>query len=444
MPRKFVQDVVPISRRSIRNIPLPNNKSQVATGVNPTKRTERVAPEKTKVSLEPRQAKIKRNSGITSTWWFWAASAAAVLVVVYVGSFAFVSAKITVVPRSVTVPLDLSIEAQKEPTEEGLSYSIVTLSREAGKEVMITGEETVETRASGRIVIYNDYGDSPQTLINNTRFRTHGGLIFRIREQISVPGRRTVNGVTTPGSLTVTVYADEPGDRYNVGLSDFTIPGFEGDPRFSRITAKSDPGSPIGGGFSGTIGQVSETDKSSAKISIESQLRNELRQALASQIPNSHVLFNTASVFGFEEMPQEPGSSANTAVLKEKGTIHGVIFDRDELSKFLADRLIEGESGSFHVANLDTLSFSIEGMEEFRPETEGEIVANLKGEAEFVWNIDQDQLKEALAGKKKAEMHQVFSQFISIDQARASIIPLWIRSFPADKDKIHIEINREI
>lgn len=441
MPRKFVQDVVPNGRRSIRNIPLPSSRS---AGVGKTSQRKS---EETEVEVvkEPNKArapkgKTQRERKGTSIW-FWVVSIFVIIAVVYGGSFFFVSARVEITPKTINVPIDTLLEASTELNSDGLTYSVVSLTREAGKEVAKNGEEQVETRASGKIVIYNDYGTSAQTLIKNTRFMTSDGLVYRIQDQVSVPGRKTVNGVSVPGSLTVTVYADQPGERYNIGLSDFTIPGFEGDPRFEKITAKSDPTSPIGGGFVGTVGKVSDSDKSSAKIAIESQLRNELRSALGSQIPDTHVLFNTAAVYRFEELPQAPGSSANTVTLKEKGTIHGILFEREELAAVLADNHLNGETDPVYISNLDEIGFSVDEMETFNPESNANIEINLKGSANFIWQVNEQALKDELKGKKKAQISQIFGNFDFIDRASVSIRPPWIRTFPADTDKIDIIIN---
>ena len=74
-----------------------------------------------------------------------------------------------------------------------------------------TGEEAVEVKASGKIMVYNNFSSEPQRLIIRTRFETKEGLIYRIPESIVVPGKTVKMGWETPGSKEIGVFADEPG-----------------------------------------------------------------------------------------------------------------------------------------------------------------------------------------------------------------------------------------
>ena len=108
---------------------------------------------------------------------------------------------------------------------------MVTTSRTASTTVKATGTEQVSQSASGVITIYNDYSTAPQTLITNTRFEAPDGNIYRIHQGVTVPGATaSAGGALTPGTISVTAYADQPGASYNIGQTQFTIPGFKNDP----------------------------------------------------------------------------------------------------------------------------------------------------------------------------------------------------------------------
>ena len=103
----------------------------------------------------------------------------------------------------------------------------------------------------------------PQRLITRTRFQSPEGLIYRIAESAVVPGKTTKNGVDTPGSIEVTVFADEAGDKYNIKKTDFTIPGFKSDAsRFKNIYARSS--TDMTGGFVGKMKTILPADKATA------------------------------------------------------------------------------------------------------------------------------------------------------------------------------------
>jgi len=445
MAKKFVQDIVPGGRRSIRNIPLPGAKLGVdikAEDISETKipETEII---QTKISKPPvsKTPKGMKSSGRFKGVWVWVGSTVALFVVIYAVSFMFVSATVTVTPKESNIPVSISGSASLQASEGQLSYTVVSLSSQASKEVRASGEEKVDRRASGKIVIYNNFSTSPQVLIAKTRFETPKGLIFRISDQVTVPGQRVISGVTTPGSVTVTVFADQSGEDYNVGLTDFTIPGFKGDPRFEKFSAKSDPTSPIGGAFSGVVKKVIASDAASAKASIETKLKNDLQDTLSSQIPDTHILFKNASTFSFEELPQGTSAATSTVMIVEKGSIYGIIFAREDLSRFLTNLQISGENKEVDVVNLDSLVFTIDNLNAFNPDTSKVVSFKLSGNAKFVWKIDKEKISNSFVGQKKSKVRANLAGFDSIEKANVSVKPLWFFTLPKDAKKIRVEVQ---
>ncbi len=448
MKKVFLQDVVPAGKRSIRNIPLPTSKSNplgatldAVSVESSTSRSQKAPPQKP-VRREKSKSRFS-NPGI------WTLAALVLLVLGYASSFLFVSATVDITPKEVNTSVAISGAASITPAEGGLGFTVVTLTREASKDIPSTGEEKVSRKATGKIVIYNDFSKDPQKLIANTRFETTDGLIFRITEAVTVPGQKVVGGAVTPGSLAVTVTADQAGEKYNIGLADFTIPGFKGDPRFAKITAKSDPKFPMKGGLIGTVQKISPSDLAAAKISIETQLKNKLREDLEAQIPESHILFNNAYTFDFEDVQTTentavgaPAGTAANATVTEKGSIYGILFDRKELSQYIAARSAGAQSASekdVFVPNLDSLALTIDNKEAFNQATTKEITFKLAGAARFVWNLDQAQIKQSLVGQKRANIKAILANFESIDRANVVISPVWIFTMPRKTDKIHIE-----
>ena len=103
----------------------------------------------------------------------------------------------------------------------------------------------IERRASGKIIVFNNYSTNSQRLIARTRFETLEGKIYRIRDAVVVPGISDKDGRKTPGSIEVTVFADEPGEEYNIGYTDFTKnngwPNSTGSPFSTKISTTCPP-----------------------------------------------------------------------------------------------------------------------------------------------------------------------------------------------------------
>lgn len=447
MPKTFIQDIVPTSRRSIRNIPLPGAPADIGPAREPVRseKLRKVAPPPPEANFNiPPAEKPRRKSepkrGFPS-FWLWILVLAIVLGGVYAGSFLFVSATVKISPKEMNVPINITGVAKIDPAEGELGYEIVTLTREGQREVPASGETQVQKSATGKIVVYNNYSTEAQTLVAKTRFETSNGLIFRIQDQVTVPGQKTANGTKVPGSVTVTVVADKPGDSYNVGLADFTIPGFKGDPRFEKFSAKSDPSAPIAGGFVGVVKKVSDSDLAASKIAIEAELKKELTNMLTSQIPDTHVMFKGGATFNFDELPQGDSASNATAILKEKGSIYGILFEKDELNKFLANKVEAVKGKDIHVGNLESIAFSLDDINSFDPETTKQVSFKLSGNTNFVWNTNTEEIKRSLIGQKRRNIKAVLSKFESVDRASVSLNPVWILSIPKDPNKIEVKIE---
>jgi hypothetical protein len=159
---------------------------------------------------------------------------------------------IQISPHKELINIDLALKASEtNSSASDLPLEIMRIEINKEKSAVPTGVKEVETKASGQIIIYNAFSSATQPLVRNTRFETPDGKIYRIKQSLSVPGASIKDGETIPGSIEATVYADEAGEEYNISLTDFTIPGFKGGPRFDKFYARSK--TPMSGGFMGKI-----------------------------------------------------------------------------------------------------------------------------------------------------------------------------------------------
>lgn len=417
--RDIIQDVVPPEKKSIRNIPLPENRRTKPVGAPPTP------------PPLPR-AKESSGNGEGSRLAIWGVALFAVIVLIFAIFSLFVSATVSVWPRVQKVSLSDEFEARPAGTvSEGLIYQTISLSHEMGKQVDALGEEKVQEKASGTITIFNDYSSAEQVLIANTRFQSPTGLIYRIKEQVVVPGQKEVNGQKTPGQIDVVVYADAAGESYNIGPTDFTIPGFQGDPRYNGFFAKSK--TPMSGGFDGTRRVVEDETLETARGELQAELEKELLQQIKTQVPAGFVVLNNLYTFNSEELPQS-NATDNSVNINEKGTLSIAVFNEDELSRVIANRaVVNFDESPVLVTNLDELSIEI---------TEGELGETLgvriRGDAVVEWKIDPSAIQTALAGKGKKEMNAILTKFPAISSAEATIRPFWRRSFPDNAEKINV------
>ena len=246
MPRNIDDVILPGKKRSIRNIPIPargNKKGERATGdavrrvpahLTEFSEAEPTAPTGREPLPQKHRAHAKR---------IWAATIISALILIFAFMSLFSGATLAYLPKSAVLNFSNDIYSAVKSGEGELLYSVVKLSGDKGQSVPASGEKSVSRKASGTIVVYNNTA-TDQRLIENTRFESTAGKIYRIQNAIIIPAKGA-----TPGTLEITVHADQAGDSYNSAPTDFTVPGLKGTARYSTIYARSRTA--LSGGFVG-------------------------------------------------------------------------------------------------------------------------------------------------------------------------------------------------
>ncbi len=371
-------------------------------------------------------------------WQLWVPVIIAVALLVYSSTYFLSGATVTVTEKRQIVAANLDLRAVKVPIADELGFQAIPLIREGEKVVVADGQKQSDTKASGTIVIYNNWSTRSQRLITNTRFQTPTGLIYRIRSSLIVPGKTTIAGKSVPGSIEAVVYADASGKEYNVGLTDFTVPGFKSDAaRYEGFYARSKTS--MTGGFSGIAKVVNETTLSAARVAIRSELQAKLIAEVRREMPVGYILFDKAFTVSFEDEPNgDADPSGKSVTVRERATFTGFILNREAFTKTIAAKTLERYDGSpVTIKNLDTLLVAPVGA--LGGAELSTLHFTLKGDAVILWKFDEIKFAEDLSGKPKAEISTVLSGYPGILSAEVELRPFWKSVFPADPKKIIIQ-----
>jgi hypothetical protein len=404
------------SERSIRNISMPERRMRLP---------DRDAPG-VMVSAPPRRG---------SRWWLWIIALAAVIVLGILALVALRSTTVTVVPRSQAVTFtDASVfTAYPAATaaQDTLTYSMHTQDYEQSLVVKSTGTVQASDKASGLITVYNDYQSSPFRLVKNTRFESSDGHIFRTPEDIVIPGKSG----STPGQVSVTVVADQPGEAYNVSPSRFTVPGLQGAASYAHIYAQSS--APMSGGFVGERPDVSADTLSATIAALREKLQTQARADTAA-LGEQGIVLPDLAVITYEDAPLAPEGTGSVRVV-EKAHVAVPTFAPDVFAKAIAAASgIVGADVSLIPSSTMAARFTSAST---TPGTDPFQFA-LSGSATIVWDVDTEALKQALVGKPQSAFQSIATNFAGIQEAHARLEPFWKSVFPTDPSQIKVTIEQ--
>jgi hypothetical protein len=428
MPKTTFQDILPPEKRSIRDIPLPVRKNSKVSP-KPPKKEEREEPEETEYENHYNPPVTSKKS--RKKLFLFIIAVLAVLCFIFFSTSLFSGATVRVTPHSTTASIDVHGTATRESNAGALRYDLITVEKEGQKTIDASTTAPVSIKATGKIVLYNNFSAQPQGLVKNTRLESSNGLIYRLDKAVSIPGKTA----SAPGSIEASVTADAAGDKYNLGPSDFTVPGFKDDPaRYAGFYGRSKTA--LSGGFVGVQPVITDKDKQAALESLSQELQSSLKKEISSQKPDTFVLYDDALVSSTQILPSETG-------VKEKITLYGIIFNKQELSEYVAANSSGASlgAGPSDVTNLESLTMTFLNKPNFDATTSTSINFSLKGKPIIVSHIDIDKLRADLAGKTvKSAQNLLSTAYPMIEKMEFIIRPFWKSNLPADPNQMVIDI----
>ena len=374
----------------------------------------------------------------SSRLWMWAAASVVVLCVVAGLLFFFGSTTITVTPKSRTAVLNSAPITAREGSsapEGTLSYTMQTFDLEDSEVVAAQGTTRVESKASGSITISNSYSATPLKFIKTTRFESPQGLVYRAASDIVVPGKKG----NTPGSVTVTVVADQAGDAYNIGpTAKFTLPGLRSNAAmYAAVTAKSTAA--MQGGAAGNQPGTAPGALEAAVALVRGRLEAKAHEAAAGQAKDDTFVFSELIAITYESLPAttEAGDSVR---IHEKAHVRIPVFLKDAFAQAVS-KIAFTDSETASVTMEPQEDFAVQALTPSDTAEAGVLNLVASGRALIIWKVDTAALATALEGKDSSAFQAIVNGFPSVLEAHARISPFWKSSFPAQATDIKIVVE---
>lgn len=372
-----------------------------------------------------------------------AAVLAGIAVFVY---FILPKAEVRLEPKKDLLTFDLAIRVSARTTNADYTKNVIpgellesTVEHE--ETFISSGREVREEKARGTLTIFNEQSSSPQTLVENTRFVSQDGKLFRTTETVVVPGARVEEGKIVSSSIDVEAVAAEPGEEYNIGPSTFSIPGFKGTPKYTTFYGKST--SSMEGGFIGEVEVVTEEDFAKAQETFREALLTKAREEFKRKTPHEFVLLERATQEEVLELvsDKEAREAAKSFTLSGKAKMSGFVFDENDV-RGLVDETIETRISKDKEVLEDTKKLTYKEVE---LDLEGEEMTLLVGAEEWLAaRINEEEIINEIRGKSLEDVRGFLASHPALNSARVTFSPFWIKRVPRAEDKIKIEIVRDV
>lgn len=393
-----------------------------------------------------KKEKIKRQREFkffTRKFWITALVIIGILGLSYVVYFVLPRAQVIITPKKEKVNFDTEITVDKninslDEKEGKIPGQFFQLEDSVSKEFPTTGEKEVEEKAKGTITVYNQYSSSPQTLVKTTRFKATDGKIFRLVDTVTIPGATIDEGKIIASSKDVAVIADEAGEAYNIGPSKFTIPGFEGSPKYAAFYGQSSGA--MSGGAKGKMKVATKDDIDGATNIVIIEVKDKVKKEFQEKIPQELKLLDGAQSLEVTESSSnlKANQPGERFVVTVKAKASGLAF-KEQDALFLAGKIMNGKISENKTLLLSTIKINYQSVK--NNFTQGETALTCKVEADAAWNFDEEKIKNDLAGKNETDVKTYLSSVPEIESTRVIFWPFWVKKIPSNKNKIKVISN---
>lgn len=352
--------------------------------------------------------------------------AAALLAVLYLATMQAVI-RVTTVPKEITT--DFIVKTVDVAVTEGEVQGEIhsgTLGRK--KTVTPTGQskKEVDGQATGTVKIVSTLS-TPQPLVATTRLLNPDGVLFRLKNSVTVPAN---------GSVETEVYADKKGASGNIGPSSFTIPGLN-EAKQKLITASSS--APMTGGVQ-SIAVLGQEEIDQAVEGLKAELLEDAKNMLREQRKQPY----TGEAFFIEVRDQnvsaKAGDEVGTFDVELNVTVSGVFYDDEALKKIALRKLQEGlgqgeefvDTGDQdRLVTVQQVNLQ-QGAASVHVRQTGKVVTS---QASRALSVDR------FVGMSEDDVRSLLITEGVATEVDVQFFPFWVRTIPRLKDHIYIEIR---
>ncbi|OHA51403.1 MAG: hypothetical protein A3A97_00980 [Candidatus Terrybacteria bacterium RIFCSPLOWO2_01_FULL_40_23] len=345
-------------------------------------------------------------------------------------------AELSIVPRSDDFSSNFTFNVAVNPGAEDIAGQSVEIEKEGVGEVSASGSAVVEDKATGTVKIFNAYSSAPQTLVDTTRLVSQDGKLFRTSATVVIPGATIEDGEIIPSSIDVPVIASEPGSEYNIGPATFSIPGFQGTPKYTKFYGRSSVA--MSGGAKGTVKVITAEDVKKAEEAATKDVLAQAEKEFAEKIPDGFLLLDDAKFMNQETLSnQETDDKADSVKAVSKVKIRALLFREEDIHVKINAMLSEQFSAQVEpVADSVKIDYTVPSLDLDKGTMKLAVNVNEK----VAWKVDVEDIKQQIAGKSEEEIKKIIGSRSDIASGVVTFRPGWADTAPEDISRITIKL----
>ena len=297
---------------------------------------------------------------------------------------------------------------------------------EQNKEFSVPGSKEIKQPATGTVTLINDYFRD-QTLVKTTRLLSAEGILFRLKERVTIPAHQKVQ---------IQIYADQHGEQGNILPTSFIIPGlWEG--LQDKIYAISDQ--PTSGGLV-QVGMVKQNNLDKAK----QELEDKILQIAQENIPRQDLIKQNLDGLAIRKTIQDFSSSAKADdevgkfTMKLKMRVLLVAFNRQKVFNLALNNLKKQIPANKTLFDIDQQNWQtsvyyfdlIKQQASLKVYLTGQLIIN-----------DKDKIlnKENLFGFDKEKTKTYLEQYPEIEQVKLNFILSLLKKYLNNQNELFIK-----
>lgn len=313
---------------------------------------------------------------------------------------------------------------------------LVEALAEDSQKFSTTGKKNIGEKAKGSLTVYNYWESSPKSFSAGTKFSS-SSKTFISPSSFSVPGTAIREGNLVPGTISVNIEAEAPGEDYNIKAGRFTIIGL---PAAQQEKIYGTASKDLAGGFSREVQVVSSEDYDKAKNKLLENLSTAVDKDLKTKAQGMKIL-EKAIVAADPEVISSSGVDQEAIEFEMKVRLRkqAMVFDFSKFSEFLAqilerqvasDKMVSIPSEEDYGLIVDKTAYDTKELN---------LTANVQ--AKIISRIDADKIKTTVVGKTKSTAEKYILGQEGVAKVEFKFRPSWFPKIPDLSRNVQVQIK---